>query len=217
MTYTLAVILSASIAFPAIIALVRFRRINAVYHPFIYCIWLGFLNEVIGFFVVRSGNSNAFNNNIYALAEAILFTWLFKKWGLFEKNKKIIFFLAVLYVAAWLSETFLLDRMKHNTSYFRILYAFVIVLLSTQTIYSQLILEKRNILRNSIFLICTCFVIYYTYNVIVGLFWLYGLNASLEFQRNIYTIMIYINCIVNLIYALAVLWMPTKHRFSLPS
>ncbi len=107
--------------------------------------------------------------------------------------------------------------MQHNTSYFRVMYAFVIVLLSIQTIYTQLVLEKRNILMNSIFLICSGFIIYYTYNVIVGLFWLYGLNASIEFQISIINIMIFINCFVNLIYALAVVWMPTKHRFSLPS
>ena len=217
MTYTLVVILSASIAFPAIIGAIRYSTINPVYYPFLYCIWLGFLNEIIGYFVVRSGNSNAFNNNLYTLAEAILFTWLFKRWGVFNRSRHTFLLLVAVYCVAWLTETFLLDRMKHNTSYFRVLYAFVIVLLSIQTIYTQLILEKRNILKNSVFLICAGFVIYYTYNVIVGLFWLYGLNASLEFQMSIINIMIFINCFVNLIYALAVLWMPTKHRFSLPS
>ena len=217
MTYTLVVILSYTIAFPAIIGVIRYRVINPVYYPFLYCVWLGFLNEIIGFFVVRSGNSNAFNNNMYTLAEAILFTWLFKRLGLFDKSRNLFFVLILFFGAAWLTETLFLERMKHNTSYFRILYAFVIVLLSIQTIYKQLILEKRNILKNSIFLICTGFVIYYTYNVIVGLFWLYGLRASLEFQMSIFNIMVFINCFVNLIYALAVLWMPTKHRFSLPS
>lgn len=77
--------------------------------------------------------------------------------------------------------------------------------------------EKKNILKNSIFLICAGFILYYTYKVFVGLFWLYGLNKSMEFTLNIVIIMIYINFITNLIYALAFLWMPTKHRFSLPS
>ncbi len=49
------------------------------------------------------------------------------------------------------------------------------------------------------------------------MFWLYGLRFSKEFLMNVTTILIYINLFTNLVFALAVLWMPAKHRFSLPS
>ena len=217
MTYVLSVILSLSIAFPAIAGAIRLKKINAVYYPFVYCIWLGLLNEMLGVFLAINGYSNAFNNNLYVLAESILFTWLFYKWGLPGHIKKLFTFIILIYVIVWIGETFLFGRMKHNVSFFRMMYAFIIVLLSIQGLYWQLILEKRNILKNSIFLICTGFIIYYTYKIIVGIFWLNGLRASLEFQLSINMIMAYINCFVNLIYGFAVLWMPTKHRFSLPS
>ena len=217
MTYTLSVILSFSIAFPAIAGILRYYKINAVYYPFLYCIWVGFFNEIIGVLLAVNGYYNTFNNNLYVLAESILFTWLFNKWGILEKRRNLFYLLIVIFIVTWIAETFLLGRMRHNVSFFRMLYAFVLVLLSIQGLYQQLLLEKRNILTNSIFLICTGFVIYYTFKIIVGIFWLNGLRASLEFQLSINMIMTYINFFVNLIYGAAVVWMPLKHRFSLPS
>jgi len=217
MTYTLVIALSFSIAIAAIIGGIRYSKINPAYYPFLYCIWLGLLNEIIGYIITQNGYSNAVNNNIYVLLESLLITWQFRKWGLFQRTKTLFFIILASFILIWLTEIFLLSRMKLITSYFRIVYSFTIVLMSIPIINEQLLRERKNLLKNSIFLICIGFVIYYTYKVIIGLFWLYGFSVSREFRTNIIIILIYINFIANLIYAFAVLWMPTKHRFSLPS
>ena len=80
----------------------------------------------------------------------------------------------------------------------------------------QLMRERKSIYKNPIFIICMAFLVYYTFTVIVVVFWQYGLNVSMQFVMNITTILIYINLFTNLIFALAILWIPTKHRFSLP-
>ena len=217
MTYTVALILSFSISIAALIGGIRYKKINPAYYPFLYCLWLGLANEIVGQVVTRNGYSNAVNNNIYVLLESLLITWQFRRWGLFDRAVKLFAVIMVAFVIIWTFETILMSRIRLITSYFRIVYSFIIVLMSIHLINEQLLRERRNILTNSIFLICIGFVIYYTYKVLVGLFWLYGFNATPAFRKNVIIIMIYINFVANLIYAFAVLCMPGKYRFSLPS
>jgi hypothetical protein len=217
MTYTLAVILSFSIAIAAVIGWVRFSKINPTYYPFLFCIWIGFLNEIVGYLITKEGYSNAVNNNIYVLFESLLLTWQFDNWKLFKGPRYLFVLLLCLFTFTWVMEGFFIKGITHTISYFRILYSFVIVLMSISIMNEQLLRERRNFLKNSIFLICLGSVIYYTNKVIIGMFWLYGLKMSIPFMVSLVWIMVFINLFTNLIFALAILWMPTKHRFSLPS
>ena len=150
------------------------------------------------------------------LAESLLFTWQFKNWGLFRRSKILFPILLGSLILFWGIEGFFIVKTQNTISYFRIFYSFLISIMSINIINQQLNFEKKNIVKNPIFLICIGFVIYFTYDVIVGLFWLYGLHMSMQFQINVAIILVYINLFANLIYALAVLWMPLKHRFTLP-
>jgi len=216
MNYTIAAIFSFSIFIAAIIGLIRFKGISPVYYPFLYCLWIGATNELLSYILIRMGHSTAINISIYVLAESLLFTWQFKNWGLFKRSKILFPILLLCLVLFWSIEVFFIEGSKNTISYFRIFHSFLISIMSLNIINEQLNLEKKNILKNSIFLICIVFVIYFTCDVIVGLFWLYGLHMSRQFQFNLAVIIIYINLFANLIYALAVLWMPLKHRFTLP-
>lgn len=217
MNYQLSVIFSFSITIAAVIGWIRFKKINPTYYPFLICVWVGLLNEILSYIIAHTGHSTAVNNNIYVLAESLLFTWQFKNWGLFQRSKYLFVGILVSFSIFWYVESFFVPRITYITSYFRVFYSFVIILMSINIINELLIRERTNMLKSSAFLICTAFVIYYTYKVIVGVFWLYGLGGSRQFRISIVSILIYINLLTNLIYALAVLWMPTKHRFSLPS
>lgn len=215
MNYKLAVIFSFSIAIPALIGWIRFKQIDSVYYPFLYCIWIGLLNEVIGELITSYGFSNAINNNIYVLMESLLLMWQFKKWNLFSRVKFLFPVLSGGFVLLWITESFLINDINYTISYFRIIYSFVLVMLSLTVISRQLSMERKVILKNSIFLICIAYVIYFTNKVIIGMFWLYGLRFSNQFAADLVWILIFINLFTNLIYALAVLWMPGKRRFSL--
>ncbi len=83
MNFTLLVIFSFSIFIAAIIGGIRYARISAVYHPFLYCLWIGSANEILSYFLIRARHSTAINISIYILIESLLFTWQFKNWGLF--------------------------------------------------------------------------------------------------------------------------------------
>lgn len=217
MSYTLSAILSFSIAIAAIIGWIRFTRINPAYYPFIYCIWIGLINEIISFFLINAGYHNAINNNIYSLLESIFLTWQFKKWGAFDRFKPSFIIIISLFVVTWTINNFFISSITHFTLYFRALYSFIIVLLSTGILSSLIIRERKNLLKNSVFLICIAFIIYFTYRVLLYSFWIYGFGVSRDFRIKIISFIPYLNLFSNLIYALAVLWMQKKYRFSMPS
>lgn len=79
-----------------------------------------------------------------------------------------------------------------------------------------IITERKSLIRNPVFIICLAFIIYFTYKVLLEIFWLYGLNSSREFRVEVYNIFKYINLFANLIYALAILWIPRKREYMLP-
>jgi hypothetical protein len=216
MNFTLVVIFSFSIFIAAMIGCIRFKKISPMYYPFLYCLWIGSVNEILSYILVKTGFSTAINISIYVLAESLLFTWQFKNWGLFKRSKILFPILIVSLILFWSVENFFIGGLQSPISYFRIFHSLLISIMSLNIINNQLNLERKNIIKNPIFLICIVFVIYFTCDVIVGLFWLYGLHMSMKFQFNLAVIIIYTNLFANLIYVLAVLWMPLKHRFTLP-
>jgi hypothetical protein len=60
-------------------------------------------------------------------------------------------------------------------------------------------------------------IIFFTYRAIIEVFYLMKLPFSNQFYLNVYVIMDFVNLFVNLIFALAVLWIQTKQKFILLS
>ena len=215
MNYTTIVLFSFSIFIAGIIAIFRFKDINKVYYPFLYCIWLGCINEALSYILVRAHYNSSINNNIYVLAESLFILLFFKNLGLFKNSAILFYCMLTSYILGWSTENFMTNSINSLNVYFTIFYSFTIVLMSVSTINELISSSSTNILRNPVFLICAGFIIYYTLKVLVHSFWLYGLNSSRNFLLKVYIIMIYVNLLSNLIYALAVLWMPRKREYTL--
>jgi hypothetical protein len=208
-------ILNSSIAIGAIIGCIRFRRIHPSYYPFLFIIWTGTINEIISTCLVLSGYYNIANFNIYNLVESLLATWLFYRWRLFDERPKFYHTLLLTFSISWLLDIIFISGFSHFNSYFRIFYSFILILMSINMINRMLFKERNNFLRNPIFLICSGFIIFYTLTVLTEAFFVYGLKLSLAFQANINNILMSANLFCNLIYALAILWMPRRQAFSL--
>ncbi len=157
-------------------------------------------------------SSNSVNSNIYNLIESLLYVWLFRNLGLFT-NKKFYILLISFLCTAWLFENLIVSNFTQFDSYFTVFYSLIIVLMSI-TMINRLIIKQINLLTNSIFLICSALVIFFTLSALTEIFWLYGFNSSESFRLNIYRIMAYINSSVNLIFASAILWMHRKQEFT---
>ena len=215
MSYEIIDLLSYSIAVAAITGLIRLKKIDKSFTPFIILMWLGLLNEIISSLLIRKGYSNAINSNIYSLLEALLITMFFRNLDLFNWKKKMYPVLLILFILLWVAENFIIEKITDFNSYFNIVYSFVIVLMSITMINRLIIESRKTLVLNPIFLICIGFIVFFIYATLIEIFWVWGLNASDEFRTSVYRIMTYINLVVNLIYALAILWIPTKRKYIL--
>jgi hypothetical protein len=175
-------------------------------------LWAGLLNEIINTIIISKGYSNAVNTNIYTLTEVLLILWFFYNFRVFRKRAIYFSILAGLILSAWIAENFVFSSIRSFSSYFIVFSYFIIVLLSISMINKVQAAERKGLLKNSKFIICTGFILFFTYALLVEIFWIYGLNASKSFRLEVYRIMAYVNLVVNLIYAIAVLWMPRKQE-----
>lgn len=214
LSYTVVTILSFSIFIAGIIGIFRFKQIQHIYRPFIYLIWVGCVTEVLSSYFAYVYHSNLALLSIYGLCESLLLLWFFSKLGIFKNHNKLLYLLIIAFIAIWLVENFLSNHFSSRLSfYFDIVYSLTVVLLSIKAINDLLFTEKE-LLKNPTFLICFGLIIFFTYQSIQRLFWLYGLRDSADFRRSVQTILILINCLSNLIYALAVLVMRKRHPFT---
>lgn len=217
MSFELNAAFSLSAGLAAIIGWVRFRKTDPTYLPFLFLIWLGFLNEILSIIIMKSGYSNAIYYNSFALTEAILITWQFKKWGLFRNQSLLFYFIQFIFISSWITETIIRGEMNEFNSYFIIGFSGLIVMMAINVLNNIIFKEPSLLLLNPIFLICTGLVIYFTYSNLTEVFWLYGLNSSSTFRIRIYEIFAYINLFTNLVFAFAILWIPMKRQYILQS
>lgn len=214
LSYDTVVLMSYSIFIAGIIGAVKFRQIQNVYRPFIYLIWIGCLNELVSGYLISRGHYNIINGNIYGLCESLFLLWFFRTLGVL-KNKLLLYSLMAFFTSIWLVESFFLNEFGTRfTSYSDIVYSFTVVLFSIRAT-NDLLFTERDLLKNPTFLICIGLIIFFTYEIIDRSFRIYGLKNSAEFRMNVQTILILINFLTNLIYALAVLWMRKRQAFTL--
>ena len=215
MNFQLIVIFSFSILIAGVIAIIRFSNIRKIYYPFIYLIWIGCINETINYFLMINRQYTIVNSIFYGLCESLLLLWFFKNLGTFNNRKGLFYFLLGLFVGIWVIESFLSKSLTEAfNSYFSVVYSLSLVLLSIHAINS-LLFREREILKNPAFLICIAIVVFFTYKVVIEMFWIYGLRESKDFRLNVYNILTCINLLCNLLYALAILWMRKKQPFTL--
>lgn len=201
-----------TILIAGIIAAFRFKRIDKIYLPVILCFWIGAVNETISLLLMLNGHQTLVNNNIYVLTESFLLTLFFKKSGIFSRHWHFLFFIG-LFLLTWLLENWLLSPITKNSTYFRIVYSMIIVFFSINLINRLIFSTYGNLIKNATFILCVAFIIYFTYKVLLQSFVIYSVDRKSSFLLNIYIIMIYVNLGTNLLYALAVLWMPRKARY----
>lgn len=214
MNHTQVVLCSATILFPAIAGIIKFKNTERIYYPFIIYLWVATLNEIISYFISLLGYSTTLNNNIFILAEALLILWQFKKWEIFHSYKKGYVILALALVAIWLLDNSNIEKLTSITSPFRLFYSFMIVLMSIHINNRLVFTYKKNLLKSPVFIICCGFTIYFTYKILVEVFWIYGLNSTKNFRIDVYVILTWINVLINILYLVAIICIPKKPHYT---
>lgn len=159
------------------------------------------------------GGSTTFNNNVYILAEALLILWQFKEWDIFASFKKGFLLLASFLITVWLLEHGTKERLFNIHLSFRLIYSLMIVLMSIHINNRLVFTSGGSLIKSPVFLICNGFTIYFTYKILVEVFWIYGLNATKAFRIDVYILMSWINAFTNILYSFAILCIQRRPRY----
>jgi hypothetical protein len=218
MSVELRYILSLSIIFAVIIGIVRFRKIDRAYYPFIYYVSLAVCIETAYLILMSNGMIEPIRVmlNIYTLFEFGLLAWLFHAWGLFNGNRTFFIGMMIGVFVVWFVITIILGNIsKEGNHYFRILYSFALVLFAVSTFNKMVVNHRGKIFENAQFWICLGIIIFFTFFLLDNATKISLLkhNVSRRFRGNLQDLIMYTNVLVNLLYAVAVLWIPRKKNF----
>ncbi|MBA2499265.1 MAG: hypothetical protein H0V30_06015 [Chitinophagaceae bacterium] len=212
MSFQLSAILSLVIGIPAIIGLVKFKRLEKSFRPFIALLWVGFINEVISIYCIYEFGNNMVNYNFFILAEIMLILWQFRSWKLFT-HYKVYVSLQIMVVIAWCTETLYINNIYSLNRYSLILFSFIIVVCAIFQVAFMIFSHTNKLLQHATFIICIAFIVFFSYTIIAESIGLYGLQLSKDFRVEVQTLFVYVNLFTNLLFILAVIWMPTKLRY----
>lgn len=219
MDSTVRFILSLSIGIAVIIGIVRFRRIDSSYYPFIYNCIAALVVELMHLVLMEAGSPKlfVFLLNIFSFVDFFLFLWLFHNWGLFNRKKSTFITIASVFFLIWVVTNVIFTGFIKVNLYFFILYSFALIFFSVNTFNKMVVHERSSIFRNPKFWIFLGVIIFYSFFIVysstgISLFRLR--HSSREFMRGLQAIMVYSNLLVNLLYAVAVIWIPRKKNFT---
>ena len=212
MSYELMVALSYSIVLPVIGILYQYKRVDTLYRPVMLCIVIGLVNEVISSLVAKSGHSNALNNNIYCLAEALLLLTQFKRCGLFDKTSWIYPALCIFFAGAWMIENHNWDKLNQFAAFFHGLEGATIVVLSIIQINILVAHYEGRLISSAGFIFCGAFCFYFCNVILLEIFLEFGKGASAGLRDDVFKAYAYANVITNIIYLTAILCIPRKQR-----
>jgi hypothetical protein len=204
-------LLSLSIIFPFSVSVFRLKHIPWSYHPLVYIIGLGLVNEIITYYFFRSGN--AIPTNIYNLLEYIFYCWQFRNWKHILRGNFSYYLVTGSVTLFWITDEIILGKLNTFTSFFLILYPFLLVLLAVNELNFLVANEHGNVLKNSIFLFCIAVIIFYAYRILSEVFYRYTEDHKL--QNRIFYIQAYVNVLFNILLTLVVLCIPKKRVITL--
>lgn len=207
-----AFLVSQIVIIPLVIGLIRFNKTVSSYQPFLLLLALAFISESISFICIEVLNtSNAIPFNLYGLAECMVILYQFYVWGFLKRKRRLYIVLTAGLTAGWVTENLVFAEIENFSPVFRVTYAFIVVLLSINEINYLIVQDNKNLLRNSRFLICMGFIILFIYQIIYEASFFVGSDTILTLK--IVFMFNYINAFVNLVYVLAVLFIPVKTAY----
>lgn len=202
--------LSLSIIVAAIIGLVRFKKINEDYQPFLFYVFASVINEGISFFLPHQQKKYALLDlNVFTLFEYCILLFQFYKWKIFRHYIWLFYTLLTGYIAFWLLQNTVTSSILEYNSYTIIVDSFIMVLLSINVVNQVGIGSFEPLYKNSKFIICIGLIIFFIYNLILNAFFLIS-DSTLS--NSIFKIRVYINLLSNLFYAVGVFYMPGKNK-----
>jgi len=205
-------LMSMSILLPTVIGCIRFRQILNSFHPIVYLMVLGTITEIFSYIFWRSSSGDALIYNVYSVIELLFFTWQFRAWGNNVLQRKSIYYglIGILFII-WLFENFYLGRITEYSPIFWVCYSFTLILLAVNQVNWLIVNERSNMLKNSVFIICIAIIIFYSYKIMVEIFYHYAPANGVK--HSIFNVVSYVNVLFNILLAIAIICIPRKKTF----
>jgi hypothetical protein len=221
-------ILSLSIIPAALFGVLRFRKIDKSYYPFIYNVVAALLAEIAQRVLTLNGMPYSFIGfqNVFSFIDFYLFLWLFHNWGLLNYKRANYLTVIIIFLVIWIVTTFnttnpwdinsfTFNGISRTNFYFRSVYSLGLVFLGITAFGKVIIQEPKNIFTSAKFWICLGIITFYTFFSIISITQISILKISVSkiFQNYLQSIVVYCNLLANLFYGVAVLWIPQKKNF----
>ncbi|MET0394216.1 MAG: hypothetical protein ABW019_13810 [Chitinophagaceae bacterium] len=210
-------LISLAVLFPCLSGLIRLPAIRPLFRPFIALVTIAAVTEVISFITIRMDGNNSAIINVYSLVEYALILCQFYCWRYQALTRRWYPWLGLLLAVGWVVENLVTGSIHQVGPVFRVGSAFILVILSVNEINYLIIHENRNLLKNARFLICMGFVIYFLYQILLeGSFYISQQENNVTANK-IIELFTYVNLMVNIIYGIAVWFIPKKIFFNFKS
>lgn len=200
-------LLSQSIIIPIIVALVRFRKIGKVYYPLLVLLLIGLLSELASFICINAFKTNAPVVKVYSLLECCIILYQLYLWKNSSKYTRLFASLIIICVVFWIVEVVIFKNINTFSPYFRVFYAFVIILLSINQINSMMFYQNVSLVKNPVFIICLAFIILFLYQIILEASYYVSADVQSPVANKIIMGFSYINFCINLMCAVGVYFM----------
>lgn len=215
MNYYLNVGISMLIGVAAILAIIKWRRISEAYHPFLVLLCAGFINEITSVLAIKYYYTNVVNYNIYLLFEMWLVLLFFKKMNMFQQRTWLFRLLLFLTTTWWVVEILFIKSIFTFNHYTIILYSFITLVLASSYVVYLIFYETSRLLQEARFLINLGLAVFAAVSLLIESIYLYALGLSSSFRLELQYLQSYANLFTNIIFIIAVIWIPTKRRYIL--
>ncbi len=216
MSYNLMVWLSYSIVPPMLAAITRCRNADPGYYPMLAYLILGFINECISSYVIPRFQTNALNNNVFSLVETLLILWQFRKWGLFSEYKRLYQALFLVLVLGWAIQNHNWHYLNTYLPFFRSFASLLIVVMSIISMIRLIIIHNGQLLKSPEFLFCAAFGLYFSTAILLEVVLYFGSETTMGLQADVFMAASIVNVVANIIYLIAIVWIPARPRFIIP-
>jgi len=202
-------LMSESILIPIIIGAVRIKSLNKAYYPFFILLLLGLLSELVSFILIEKFKTgNAADVKVYSLVECCIVLYQLYVWQNSARYRQLFILLAAICVVFWAVECIVFSNINTWSPYFRVFYAFVIILLSVNQINSMMFNHDGPLFKNPRFVISLGFIIFFLYQILYEAAYYIGSESTIAIK--IIFGYSYNNFFTNMIYAVAIFIITAK-------
>ncbi len=175
--------------------------------------WAGLANESTSYYLIMNRGNNMISSNIYTLIEFGLFLWFF--YGLSNRKAHTYWLLGFSGITLWIADNIFMHDVDGDNTVFRVLSFAIILLLSMNKISRVILNEQKQPYKKTDLLLCISFFMYYTYQGFVTIFNMFPIGVSTEFYTRLWLILAITNLITNIVYTVAILWIPKQQPYTL--